>query len=536
MGQLNKNNKAEIPIDNFGGGYAGAKAIGNLLAAEAQDLDNIVILPGGTGFRNRHGNDQVILTNNTTEEHMTNTLGLYPFYDGTETWMVRFSLNDGVVSNQVYIVAANLADNTDDLVTSAYATASYTMSNNDQLVMSDYDNSVMAISNQYVYPLWAYINTASGITATLGVGDTPKGKVGMYWNNRCWIGNLSGNESKLQYSILLSAGVLPYASNTWTDTGSGFVEPNRGDSDELIAITPISNNVLLFFKKRSVYQVVGRSDPFAVFNLFEGVGCAGRHSLVNVDGIVYFITPDKRMLITDGDKIYGDKDVPQLAYADDLWRSVVDSRLQYTYGFRHRGRDFDWIVWLVTTTGSTNNSAIVWDLRNKCWLRNTTGFAANCAVSYPDGKAYIGVTTYGGIFKLDADSKYDDDSGGTETFTGGAKTGVSGAVAVAWKWRSDDYNLSLETITQVRRVNTLSLYSANGNLDFNYRYDGAADSTDSTKAVVPSTLKHTTQTWRPLGRGDSFGFELNNNSTVSSQISKITLVGTQKGMKDPGVV
>lgn len=537
MGSINERKHAEIQIADFSGGYAGAKAIGNMRLNEASDLDNIVILPGGSGFRNRRGND-LLLFSDLDEDNQDQVLGLFRIRVGTRDMLMRFTLNDNL-SNEVTIRAADLDDNTVAGSTSEYATASYTITSNDVFMLSSFENGVIAVPDQHIPFLHVYISGADpeALTASLGAGTSPDGKVGTVWNNRVWIGNLAGDPSKLQYSILLASGTLPYAETTWTGAGSGFVNPDSGDGDELISLSPISNNVLLFFKKNSVHQVVGRSDPFAVFNLFEGIGCAGRHALVNVDGVVYFMTPDRRMAVTDGKDVKTDKDIPEFGYADDLWASVVASRYKYTYGFRHSGEDFDWIVWLVTTTGTTHNAAIIWDLRNKCWLRCSTGFNGNCATYLPDRAAYLGANVDGLIFQLNASGKYDDDSGGTAVFNGsGVLTGITGEVSVAWKWRSDDYAVSLHNITQIKTVNVLANYSASGALDLNYRYDGRADSSDISKTLVPTSVALNMAVYRPLGRGDTFGFELNSNSEVASTISKVTIVGSQQGSKDPGTV
>lgn len=535
MGRLNKRQQAEITINNFGGGYAGAKAIGNLQLNEAQDLDNEVVLPSGSGLRNRNGNDEHILVDDIAENHTEEVIGLHPFFQGETKWLLR--LNTGTTTaNEVESMIAPLNDPSAAVRNTEYATASYTFDQDSTFMLANFEDNAIGATGDDYRPL-LFVSLPSG-TMSLGAGTSPQAKVVTVWNNRMWAGNTSAEPSKLQYSILLSGGETLSAQTNWTDSGSGFVEPEQGDDDELITVSPISNNILLFFKRRTIYQVVGRSDPFAVFRLFDGVGCVGRHAVVNVDGIVYFITPDKRMLITDGSKVFTSTDIPKLADADDLWSDVDDDRLKFTIGTRRKGRDYDWIIWIVTSSGeSAHDRAIIWDLQNKCWLQATTGHNANATCVYPNSDTYIGTIVNAGLYRLDGASKYDDDSAGTPQFDGSNfRIPITGAVAVAWKWRSDDYSLSLKNVSQVNEVNILSLYSGNGNLDLNYRYDGQADSTDITKAVVPSTLNHTTQVYRPLGRGDTFGFELNNNSKVSSQISKVSIVGNQKGSKDPGVV
>lgn len=47
-----------FPITSFKGGYAGNLPLTQLGLEQAADLDNIVLLPGGRGFRTRHGNQK----------------------------------------------------------------------------------------------------------------------------------------------------------------------------------------------------------------------------------------------------------------------------------------------------------------------------------------------------------------------------------------------------------------------------------------------------------------------------------------------
>lgn len=534
MGQLNQHKLVELPFDNFGGGYAGAKGISTLENNEAQTLDNIVVLPSGSGFRRRNGNTQYIITSDIDDNDGLEVLGLYTFYNGGNKWMLRLSRGEAGTS-EVRIMIAQVSDPTNSTANSAYLTASYTFTQDSVFMFTNYENNAIGATADRKRPV--SINLPNG-TATLFVDGTPFGKVTIVWNNRIWMGNTDTNPSRLNYSILMSTGVAPYALTTWTNTGSGFVEPNRGDEDELTAIVPISNNVLLLFKQRSVHQVVGRTDPFAVFPLFANVGCVGRKAAVEVDGNVYFITPDKRMLITDGSRLFNSKDIPKLADADDLWESVSDSRLYLTWGFRHTGRDFDWIVWVTSSSASTTHDiAIIWDLQNQCWLYCSTGFNANVVASFADGDAYIGTYSEAGTYKLDGTNKYTDDSYGTPTFNGsGFRTGITGATAVSWKWRTDDLNLnSLRMLGQAQTVNALTKYSATGNLSLTYRYDGFADSSAITKSVVPTSLAYKIENYRPLGRGTTFGIEWSGSSNVMSQISRFSIIGRQQSSKDSGV-
>jgi len=544
MGQLNKSKQTEITINDFSGGYGGAKSIGNLSLNEADNLENLIILPSGSGFRNLEGTKQISPTGGSSHNIVDFLVGII---------VGRGDIAGGGGSNtalNLIVLGAKSSDNDDVGVflhfpdggsISSGGLIHYTNGTitKDAIFSMFYFQDVVIVTSRLSGTIDGGVTTTpfkvdiSGLGATsLQSGIAPNGKVGIGWNNRAWIGSTSADKSKLYYSILND-------ETDWNGSGSGFVNPDPNGADELTALAPISNNVLLYFKQDSIYQVVGRSDPFAIFELFRGIGCIGNQALVNVDNVIYFITPKGQMRITDGSRIYDDRDIPTLNSADDLWAQVPVNRRPLIRGVRHKGRDFDWIIWLVSlgSAQATNNQAIIWDLKNKCWLRATQGFSANTITTSPEGRTFLGSYDSIRAFEVAVASYFKDDTNSTDIYDGNNRLiAPTDSTTMAWKWRSDDYNLSLKYISQVTEVHALSKYSANGDIDLNYRYDGKADSSDITKAVVPASLNLTMQIWRPLGRGDTFGFELNSASEVSAQVSKITLVGVQKGTKDPGMV
>lgn len=542
MSQLNQRKQSEIQISDFSGGYAGAKAIGNLAANEAQTLENIVILPQGSGFRNFEGTKQVSPSAGSSHN-------LWDFTLGVLATRVDLKGGGGATSQDLRIVtlAAATSDN-DDVDIIIHNTDAGTISSGGRVHFTN-----GTVTNNSIFSMFHFngsIIITSRLTGTIdggvdpvpykiGINNTtaatingPQGRVGIGWNNRCWIGSTEADPSKLQYSVLED-------ETDWSSTGSGFVNPDPDNADELTALSPISNNVLLYFKQNSIYQVVGRSDPFAVFELFRGVGCVGNQALVNVDNLVYFITPQGQMRITDGHKIYDDRDIPTLSNADNLWAQVPVSRRPYIRGERYKGPDCDWIIWLVSlgTAQATNNKAIIWDLKNKCWLYASQGFIANHITSSPEGRVFLGSYDSLRVFEIGVDGYYKDDTNSTDIYDGNNRLiAPTDSATVTWKWRSDNYALSLKNMAQVKEINVLAKCSSTVTLDLNYRYDGKTDTSDISKSLVPTSLAHNTAVYRPLGRGDTFGFELNSNSQADAQISKVTLVGTQQGSKDPGLV
>lgn len=541
MSRLNQNPLKEVPFNNFGGGYAGAKGSTSLNANEALDLDNIVILPNGAGFRNRQGNHEYY-TGSGTSAPIGPIQGLGTFKTASAEYMIwvasQFSNSD------VNVFTTDLSG--------ANKTLRYTITSHDGTqneIFSIFNFANLAIGVGAHLDPWK-IDFSSGSPASGAVlgGSPPLGTVGLAWNNVAWIGNTTAEPSKLFYSILNDP-------TDWSSSGSGFVRPNPGDGDEITALAPISNNILLLFKNRSVYQVVGRADPFAVFPLFQGVGCVGKHALVATEGMVYFITPDGRMKITDGNRIYDDRDIPALSNSNDLWDQVPKSRLPYVTGFRQQGKSFDHIVWMVSLGSSqtTNNYAITWDLKNSCWIKNSKGFNGNAVAKDSTGKYYIGGYTFGRFYQLDYDGKYDDDSEGTPQVSGGNAQVVPplNLPNTRWFWRTDDISLnSLENIVQVDRINVMTQYQGTGVVNISYGYDGYYDQATKNLQVVPFTFvlgtsvlgvdklggfRFVTKNVRPLGRGNTFNLKIDGTSPVASEITKFTLSGRQAATKVSGV-
>lgn len=536
MSRLNKNPLTEIVFNDFSGGYAGAKGASTLDINEAQDLDNIIILPGGNGYRNRQGNQDLDTNDFTNMNTKTTIVGMGTYKNSTAEYLIWATLDSG--DNDIDVFEGVLGSGSSTLRHSVTGT----FTQNDILTLFNFQGKVIGVGS-HITP-FKIVPASSG--AALG-GSPPAGTVGLAWNNVAWIGNTTSNPSKLYYSILNDP-------EDWSSSGSGFVEPQAGDGDEITALAPISNNILLLFKNRSIFQVVGRADPFAVFPLFQGVGCAGPRAIVATEGLVYFITPEGRMRITDGNRVYDDKDIPRLSNADDLWNQVPVTRLPYVQGFRQQGNSFDHIVWMVSlgSSQSTNNYAIVWDLKNKCWLKRSTGYNGNAWAKSSAGKIYIGTYTGAMVDQLDYDGKYTDDSEGTRTYDGNNKQiAPTDPKPYHWYWRSDDTALnSLENIVQVDRINVLTEYQGSGALKVTYGYDGYHDQDSKNVYVVPSTFtlatsilgvdllggfRSVTKNVRPLGRGNTFNIKIGGIDAVASKITKYTLSGRQAATKISGV-
>lgn len=541
--RLNKAQPTEVVFRDFSGGYCGAKGIGTLEAKDAQVCEDIILLPGGKSFKSRYGTQQISPVGGSSQnawDYVTAIFGdreKVPGFDSTDRPLYCYTMAKATAQSGGFDVINALLWKIDGSSSPALTSGGqifYTGST----VTKDFRYSIFAYQGVHIITtkrggslsvnsLPAKMNFGS-VSLTALAGSAPQGEVGISWNNVCWIGNTTSDPSKLYYSILNSP-------DDWTSSGSGFVNPDPGSGDELIALAPVSNNVLLYFKRNKIFQVVGRADPFAVFPLFDGIGCVGSDACVTVDGLVYFITPKGQMRITDGNQIFDEKTVPKLSDADDLWQRIPVARRTFIRGARHKGNGFDHIVWLVTLdSGSTNNCAIIWDLVNKCWLKMTTGYKGNCITSSPEGRTFIGSYDGARIFELGVSGYYKDDPSSTPAYNGNNRIiAPTDSSSVAWKWRSDDLAVgSLHNIVQANKVNVISTLSGTGTLNLTYRYDGLADSTAIAKSIVPTSTALRIDTYRPLGRGQTFGIQLAGSTEVTYQINGFTLIGHSQGTKE----
>jgi len=500
----------EISFANFGGGRASVKNPTTLTLNEASDLDNVVIKPSGAGFRSRDGNTEFNATAMVSGSTPVTGLGYFKDTSSSE-WLMA------VAGTKLY--KSDSLDGTMDDITGA---VTITSGQNNLWDIFTFNDLSIGVGGAPDAP-FKWDGTGNG--AALG-GSPPSGETGLAWNNRVWIASTSTNPSVIYWSVLADP-------EDWSGDGSGNATVNKDDGEPITAIEPVNSNILLVFKKNSTHQLVGRSAPFSVFSLFQNTGCVGKHAVVSVDGLVYFVTPRGHMIITDGNEIIDEKVLPSLSSADDVWDGLNRSRLKYIQGFRYKGYDFDHIVWMASNGSSTtNNYAVVWDILNKCWLTHSTGHPANARVVTGDNVPYIGAYD-GKIYKMYVDGTHADASD-------------SGA-NVAWYWRSDWFTSdSLQKIAQIQRVNIAYETQASGSMTLGYGYDFVKNSRSKTFSIEEKGDTWDESYWdtaiwggfsdiiKPnfiVGRGNVFNVQFSGSDAVTYNINRYSIFGKQQSDK-----
>lgn len=486
------------PINSFKGGYCGNLPITQLGVNQASDLDNIVLLPNGNGFRTRLGNSKV---NTDALNSGAPIQGLnYYLQADADDWLVA------VAGTQVLQSAA--IDNSWTDITGALT---ITAGADNQWDLLNFQDVLLAFGGPPIAPDAPFKWTGTGDATALG-GTSPSAYGALSVNNRVFAFRTTADPSTIFWSIIGDA-------TDFAGTGSGSqTAGSLSDNQKITAAKMLSTNYMLVFKENSTYQMVVSSAPFPIYTLFEDTGCVGKNAVVNIDGIVYFITSNGEMKATDGESL---KHFP--GNADDLWDGVQTSRYPYINGFRQKGKDYDWLVWMVSTTGTTNNKAIIWDLINQCWLHCSTGYKFNISALDNVGLVYAG--DYSGfIYKLDQSGVYADAS---ETSPG----------TITSFWQSGWLNpTSMQEITQVRKLSVDYKVKASGSLTVYYGYDFITPTTNfSLSQVASSTEQYLIKSNMLTGRGNAFQYKIQqSSSTIDSEVHSITLSGKTYGQKELG--
>jgi hypothetical protein len=460
---------------------------------QAADLDNIVLKPGGLGWRTRLGNSK---HNGSALNSGANVQGInYLLQADGDNWLVA------IAGTKLY-QAASFGTTFTDIT----GTASITSGANNKWDILTFNDAAIGFGGSPTSPDAPFSWSGSGNAALLG-GTAPSAYGAFTTNNRVFAFRTAANPSTIYWSIIGSA-------SDFSGSGSGSaVIGSLSDNQKITAAVVISTNYLLVFKENSTYQMVISSSPFPSYTLFDTVGCVGKRAAVNIDGTVYFVTANKRMQSTNGETL---QEYPN--NADDLWNAIDSSTLEYTEGFRQKGADYDWLVWIVTI--SSTKRAIIWDLQNKCWLRASTGYKMNTVTRIDNGAVYMGGTD-GFLYKPDMAATYADAS-------------ESSPGTITAYWRSGWLNPGvLDQIAQVQKLTLMFKTKASGSITIYYGFDYIPDTKNFTISQTATSTETRSQRSSMLtGRGNVVQFKIQqSSSTIDSEVTGYLLNGKVYGQK-----
>lgn len=346
---------------------------------ESPDLDNLILFD--KGFKKRNGD----VAFNSSAMVSTSTAivgaGYIKFNSGVEYLNAvagtKFFTSSGLTGT--------MADATGALTITAGVSNIWTPLN--------YNNLQIWIGGAPDVP-FKYSGSGSG--AALG-GSPPSAATGFVANNRVFAISTAANPSRILWPILGNP-------EDWTGTGSGNADVSNSDGEALQCGVVTGTDTAILFKNSSTHMMVLTRQPFPIYQLQKGVGIAGRYAFAYANGTTYFVTPGRRMVST----VDGLNFQPYPNSINDIWDSINPNRIANIVGYYHQALEV--IVWMVSTgTSTTNNYAIVWDIKRKCFLRYTTGYKANVACVVQN-RRFFGGHYDGKLYEKDRSTVYADAS------------------------------------------------------------------------------------------------------------------------------
>lgn len=502
---------AEIQINDFGGGLHSNAAITELEFNEAYDLSNVVVGPKGTYIRSKNGNS-AFNSSAMNSGAAVQSLSYFKLNSGTE-YLVS------VCGNKIF--ESTSLDGTMNDITGA---VTITSGQDDIWTFLTFNNVHIGFGGPSTNPDAPIQYSGAGNAAALS-GTPPSAYGAIQANNRVFAFRTAASPSIIQWSILGNP-------QDWTGTGSGTQTVSTADNDAITAMVPLNNNVIIIFKQNSIHKMnisTLVSGAFPIFSLFDNVGCIGKHAAVVSDGLIYFITPQATMRITDGVTIIDENSLPQLNYTSDIWSGINTSRLEYIQGSKVSGTDYNHILWLITSTssGTTNDVAIRWDLDNKCWLRDLTGYKANVIAQNQMGVIYTG--SYAGKI-------YKQDVTGVTTEASESSNNVDAYWSSGWSKFG-----SFDNFKTVDDAYLSFVTQASGNILFSWGYDFNLNSRqqsvnqlagnylyDQSNYDVATYGGQTDKITRisPMGNGRVFQYKVRNND-YKMKINSLNLLGNK---------
>lgn len=349
-----------VELDDFSGGLNTFDPEYLSPLNQSPDLDNVVILD--KGIKKRNGDSAWNSSSMVSTSTPVVGAGYIKFDAGTEQLNAiagtKFFVDSGL--------SGTMTDKTGALTITAGASNYWTPIN--------FNNLQIWFGGGPDAP---FKYSGTGNAAALG-GSPPSAYSAFAANNRIFALGTAANPSRVYWPIVSNP-------EDWTGAGSGTADVALSDGEAVQCGVVTGPDTAIIFKNSSTHMMILTRSPFPVYQLQKGIGVAGRYAYAYANGVTYFVTPGRRMRSTvDG--------VNFQTYPNDIndiWDSINTSRIPNIMGYYYQAKE--WIVFLVSTgSNTTNNYAIVWDIRHQCFLRCTTGFKGNIAFTMQNRRFFCG--------------------------------------------------------------------------------------------------------------------------------------------------
>lgn len=508
-------NNQFVRLNDFTGGLVTNIPSSQLELNQSPALDNILLKK--RGFESRYGDSAF---NSSAMNSGANVQGLaYYKEQGGNEFLVA------VAGAKVY--KSDDLDGTMDEISAAGGSSAPTAGQNNIWSPMVLKNLLLLVGGPLNTPdvpkSWDG-STASNNYQNLA-GTPPQGYLGFVTHDRAFIGKTAAAKSTLYWSVLSNP-------EDWAGTGSGNTTVDTNDGDYLTAGVPLNNDVTMIFKQYSIHHLLTNRAPFPTKPFNRGIGCCGKHAAINAEGLIYFVTKQPRLKITDGYRIISLPDT-----LDDVWDGINKNMLDYIeLVYDPSKRLLHCIV--ANTTSTSKNLDIIWDIEHNCWLRNTTGYDINVGCIARGQRFYGGHTD--GVIYLKNDTSTQNDASET-----------SGAVNSYYT--TSHINLDNTFISKQFPYADMDItIKTTGVLKYSYGYDYSLNKSGSVSLRDPGG-QWNVDTWNgtfvwggqaallrriyPRGRGNNFQMKLFNDlSGQGFEVRELALAYKAGAVKEQTVI
>jgi hypothetical protein len=159
--------------------------------------------------------------------------------------------------------------------------------------------------------------------------------------------------------------IADYTEYDWTIDD---FQINQGESDDLVRIFPWQQQMVICFKRRSIYRVANVSGDLsgAVLEKLPGtVGLVGRHAVVEVSGDIYFMSHSGVFKIS---QVFQDTPQPNDLPSSDYIKPVIDSINWNAANLIYAAYRRDRVYFAVPLKNSLrNNCVLVYNIATGFW-------------------------------------------------------------------------------------------------------------------------------------------------------------------------
>lgn len=475
-------NGPTLELSDFSGGLNTFEPEYLLPLSQSPDLDNIIILD--KGFKKRNGDSAWNSSAMVSSSTAIAGAGYIQYDAGTQF------IN--AVAGTKFFTDSGLSGTMAD----ATGVVTITAGQNNLWTPINFNNLQIWFGGA---PNAPFKYSGSGNAAALG-GSPPSAYTGFAANNRPFAISTVANPSRIFWPIVSNP-------EDWTGAGSGNADVAMSDGEALQCGIVLGPDIAILFKNSSTHLMVLTRQPFPIYQLQKGVGIAGRNAWAVANGEIFIVTPGRRMKsTTDG--------VNFKAYPndiDDIWDSINANRIQYIQGIYYPAQE--WIIFSVSTGSSTtNNYAIVWDIRRKCFLRNTKGYKSNLLFLVQNRRLFGGHYD-GKMYEKDKATIFSD-----------ASEASPGAIDGYWRTPFKN-NGGLDDTVHPLYVSVSALTESASTLDLSYGFDFTSTQTTQTFSLAAVGGVWDTSLWDVAvwggqnatilrqfisGRGNLFSFKMRN--------------------------